>query len=1137
MKINTSSDHFLIKKSDFKDLFNIMKICLFLLFAFTLQLMATNTNAQDAIIELRSNSVTVSQLISEIEKQTDYLVVYSNREVNTSRTVSLKNKSDKVSEYLNQTFSGTDIGYDFEKNYIVLSKKTQQTASTITNLAQALQQQGKTVRGTVTDSSGEPVIGATIVVKDNPSQGTVTDIDGNFILSNLPENAVLQITYVGMKPKEANTAGRSTINVVLDTDVELLDEVVVVGYGTQRKSTLTGAVSSVQSEQINITPVGNITNALTGKLPGLITVQGTGLPGSDQAILNIRGFGSPLVIIDGVEANLTNLDPNQIESISILKDGSSAIYGSRAGNGVVLITTKRGVSQEPTITLNTSYTMQGVTNQARTLSSGQWTELQRESHLNAGLPESTAPYTAEEVAKYYAGDDPAYPSSDWYNFTFRDWAPQQNHNLSLRGGSERLKYMGYLGYQKQETMVKRNGGSYERFNLLSNIDAAITKSLALTIDLMAAYEIRKFPARGLGNWDGNAWQDLYSTRPWFPTTLPDATKNASGGIDVGSVALSTNMDVWGYNLNKPKDLRGTITLSYDVPFINGLTAKAFVNYIDTQDMGKWFQKPYQWYTYNYAADLYTLAGSLWTAAQGSESIYTFRRITQQYSLNYDRALGPHNLTALALLETIDDASKNFSASRRDYLTPSIEQLFAGSPATQTNNGSASEAGRASLIGRINYSYKDRYLLDLILRADATSRFIKSERWGYFPGVSLGWVLSQEEFMKNLSALEFLKLRASYGSSGYDNVGSFRYLTGYQISGLYQWGNNFTSGLESTGIANPNLTWEIMKLYNVGLDFSIMNRAIYGSLEAFYRTRTGIPGTRVISYPSTFGASLPTENLNSLNNRGFEFQLGTVKNTGDFTYDISANISWSRAKWDHYDEPEYEDPDQQRQNQISGQWTDRVFGYVSDGLFTSMDEISSLPYVYSTVGAGDNATLRPGDVKYLDVNNDNVLDWRDQVEIGKGNSPHWFFGLNGTLMYKGFDLVTLFQGAFGYTSSRKPYFSNIDYFFNERWTEVKNDPNATIPRPGGAGSNYWTSDYWHKSVFYIRLKNGALGYTFPKHLVEKIGVERIRLYISGTNLLTLSTLSKYYIDPEAPSGVSGRYYPQQRTISFGLNLDF
>ncbi|MDR1456404.1 MAG: SusC/RagA family TonB-linked outer membrane protein, partial [Tannerella sp.] len=838
----------------------------------------------------------------------------------------------------------------------------------------------------------------------------------------------------------------------------------------------------------------------------------------------------------GIEASLTDLDPNQIESVSILKDGAASIYGARAGNGVLLVTTKRGIVQKPTFTLNTSYTLQGVTDLARTQSSGQRTQVARESHLNAGLPEETAPYTAEAVENFFAGNNPAYPSSDWYSFVFRDWAPQQNHNLSVRGGSEKLKYLGFFGYQKQETMVKKNGGNYERFNVQSNIDAQITSRLILSVDMSAVYEDRQFAARLANGHNWFFWQDLYSTNPWFPTTLPDPTKLSSGGTDIGSVAMSSNMDIDGYRLSRDRDLRGSATLSYDIPFIEGLKARAFVNYRDWQQYVKSFTKPYEWYTYNYASDTYTLAGNFRTSAEDSESISFNRQLTQQYSLNYDHTFNnDHHVTALAMFESMDFAGNNFSAGRREFLTPEIEQMFVGSAASQTANGSASEWGRASVIGRINYSYKDRYLLETILRADASAKFPKDKRWGYFPGISLGWVISQEGFMQGVSAVEFLKLRASYGSSGNDGVGNFQYLNGYQLSRMYQWGDRFVNGLNVTGMANPLLTWEKMKVYNVGLDFAIPNRTLYGTAEAFYRTREGIPATRNTSLPSTFGATLPTENINSLNDRGFELSLGTAKSSRDFLYDVSFNIAWSRAKWDHYEEPDYEDPDQKRLEQKSGQWTDRTMGYVSDGLFTSQAEIDALPYEYTIVGGG-NTALRPGDVRLKDLNSDGLIDWKDQTEIGKGTVPHWTYGLNAMVAYRGFDLVALFQGAFGYSVSYGGTFGSTDTYYKLRWTEVNNNRDALVARPGGVYGG-GGSDYVVKSAAYLRLKNGSLGYTLPKQWTDKAGIEKLRLYVSGTNLFTLSTLSKYYLDPEAQSGNVNMYYPQQRTVSFGLSMNF
>ncbi|MDR1336572.1 MAG: TonB-dependent receptor [Tannerella sp.] len=996
----------------------------------------------------------------------------------------------------------------------------------------------KKVSGKVVDVSGESVAGANVMEKGTLN-GAVTDMDGNFSLNVQTDGAVLQVSYIGFVTQEITVGNQTALNITLREDAQALDEIVVVGYGTQRKSTLTGSVSAVKAEQLTIAPVGNVTNALAGKLPGLIAVQSSGMPGSDQASLNIRGFGGPLVIVDGLEASLTDLDQNQIESISILKDGAASIYGARAGNGVLLVTTKRGVVQKPTITLNTSYTMQGATNIARTQSSGEWAQIRRETHLNAGQPEETAPFSASDVEKYFAGNDPAYPSSDWFDFVFRDWAPQQNHNLSIRGGNEKLKYLGFFGYQKQETMVRKNGGDYSRFNVQSNIDAAITSRLTLSVDLSAAYEDSKFAARVTTPY---IWQDLYNTQPWYPTTLPDPTKLSAGGIDKGSVAMSSNMDIDGYSQSRNRDLRGGATLSYDVPFIEGLKAVAFVNYRDWQNYGKSFSKPYEWYTYHYETDTYTQAGSSRTAAEMSENVSFNRQLTQQYSLNYDRTFNrDHHVTALAMLESVDFSGNNFSAGRREFLTPAIEQMFAGSTASQTSNGSASEWGRASVISRVNYGYKDRYLLEAILRADASAKFPEGKRWGSFPGVSLGWVISQEDFMKNLSAVEFLKLRASYGSSGYDEVGNFLYLSGFNINRLYQWGDRFVNGLTATGMANPLLTWEKMSVYNGGVDFSIANRTLYGTAEGFYRTRNGIPATRNTSLPGTFGATLPTENLNSLNDRGFEVSLGTAKNTGDFMYDVSANISWSRAKWDHYEEPDYEDPDQQRLEQKSGQWTDRVMGYVSDGLFTSQAEIDALPYEYTIVGGG-NASLRPGDVRLKDMNGDGLLDWKDRQEIGKGTVPHWFYGLNGTAAYRGFDLVALFQGAFGYSINAggqnvtTDTYTRTDTYYKFRWTETNNRRDALFSRPGGVYSG-GDSDYILRPVAYVRLKNASLGYTLPGQWTDKAGIDRVRLYVSATNLFTLSTLSKYYLDPEMPNGSAFAYYPQQRTVSFGLSMNF
>ena len=641
------------------------------------------------------------------------------------------------------------------------------------------------------------LVGATVQIK-GANIATQTDANGSFTIS-APSNATLVITSVGYSPEEVRVGNRSTINVQLRSSASELGEVVVVGYGTQRKSTFTGAISSVQAEQLTIAPVSNVTNALSGKLPGLITKQTSGLPGSDGAALSIRYFGGALVIVDGVEGRLENLDAGQIENITILKDGAASIYGARAGNGVILVTTKRGNNQKPTITLNTSMTNQGVTKMLKPASSGQRSEMEREAWIQSGNPEATAPWKTEQIQKFYDGTDPAFPNTNWYKELIRDWAPQQQHNLSVRGGSEKIKYYGFLSYMNQETMIKTNGGNFQRYNMQSNIDAKITDDLSMQLDFAAISENNLSNTRGMGT-GGWMWQDYWSTLPYYPAHLPDPTKVPyANGAGTGGMHVTSNMAVSGYNKNITQPLKGTISLNYKIKAVKGLSAKAFVNYSKTYNTNKSFSRPVNLWTYEPTSKVYTLAGAYGTKASIGQSASNGNIFTQQYSLNYDNTFNKnHHITALALYESIDYANESITASRRDFLTPAIEQMFAGSVVGMSNNGSATEMGRKSYVGRLNYSYKDKYLLETIFRTDASAKFPSAKRWGYFPSVSLGWVISQEGFMKQFSKLDNLKLRASYGQSGNDAVGNFQYLAGLSVrSTLYPWSRPY---------AGLNLNW-------------------------------------------------------------------------------------------------------------------------------------------------------------------------------------------------------------------------------------------------------------------------------------------------------------------------------------------
>jgi TonB-linked SusC/RagA family outer membrane protein len=987
------------------------------------------------------------------------------------------------------------------------------------------------ITGTVLDATGETVIGANVMEKDTRNS-VVTDVNGNFSLT-VAENAVLQVFCLGYVTQEVAVGNRAQLQITLQESLQALDEVVVVGYGTQRKSTVTGAISSVNSEKLNVAPLTNLTTTLAGQLPGLGSMQSSGKPGADGATLRIRGFDSALIIVDGVESSMSHLDPSQVESITILKDGSASIYGARAGNGVILVTTKRGITSKPMITLNSSVTLQGSLRIYPALNAGQRAEWEREAALHAG---TTPPYSETEVEKFYAGTDPNYQSYDWFDATIRRWAPQQNHNVTVRGGSEKIKYFGYFGYNKQETMVRNDGGDFTRYNLQSNVDAKITNRLTASADLSLIQRRDYFP---VGSFNQYFWDVLYRTYAQYPLTLPDPDKLSWGGIEEGSALFMSSTKQLGYSDNKDTYIRATGSLNYDFKYVKGLSAKALFSYNYHGNWGKTFARQKDFYTYNWDTDTYTFMrknNGITSEDIGSSLNSDF---TQQYSLTYENVFhADHYVKALVLCEAINSFNHGFWTGRSGFETYTLEHMSGGDPTTATNSESISEMGRVSWIGRFNYGYKSRYLLEVILRADASAKFHSDHRWGYFPSVSLGWMISEESFMKKIPALDNMKLRASMGQTGYDNIGNFGYLSTYGYYGGYMTDGTLTSGLYSSGMSDENYTWERMSIYNAGLDFSFLKRKIYGTLEAFYRLRDNILGSRANSLPTTIGTSLPLENINSISTRGFEIQLGSAGSINDFSYDVSGNISWARSKYEKYDEPEYTDEDDIRLNKITSRWTDVRFGFIAEGLFTSQEEIDALPYTYGHLNG--NASLRPGDVRYKDLNGDGVLNWRDRDVIGKGSFPQWSYGINISLRYKNFDCSMLFQGAFGYSSAVVVGNLKTSYAFEHRWSETNNDPNAIVPRLGSVVwgmSNNQVSTYNNHDVSYIRLKNASLGYELPKSILSKIKIEKVRVYIAGTNLLTFSTISKYGYDPEAVSGDAAGYYPQQCTLSAGINISF
>ena len=1092
-------------------------------------LLVSSSIAAISQISLTMKNRPVREVIKEIEKVSDYRFFYNDELSDLNKIISIDVKNGDIKDIMELIARQAAVSYVLKANHqVVLSLATVNQQKDVVKIT-----------GKVIDDQGEGVIGANVMEKGT-TNGTITNMDGEFSLE-VPNKATLQISYIGFNTQEIPVNGQKSFTIRMTEDTQSLDEVVVVGYGTQKKLNVTGAVATLKNEELVKSPVASTTNALVGRLPGLIAKQKSGQPGFDAADINIRSFGSALVIVDGVEQSFNNIDANEIESVSILKDASAAIYGARAGNGVILVTTKRGQSGKPNISFNGTLTSQSYTNFPEPVNAGQYATLFREAQINSGIPENQTKFSEEDIAKYFAGNDPQYPSTNWYDEIMKKSALQQQYNLTIRGGTDVVKYYTFLGYLSQDGMFKGGNTGYRRFNVRSNLDVNLTSDLTFSLDLSAIKDdVRQSNRPASEEW---FWMDFFDSTPTSHASFPDPTKVPHIGPGPFNAIINTHEDLGGYDKTYKNTLNGAFTVNYKVHPVPGLSAKLKLNYQQVSyDRKNWTKQNDIW-DYDYATDTYTLYGKSMPTSLKQE-FHKNQVITGQFSLNYDRVINKdHAINGLALVEIIDYNNGNFSAYRENYVTSAIDQLFAGGTINQQANGSASVSGRASFVARANYAYQGKYLLEATARYDGSPNFPKDKRWGFFPSLSAGWRMSEEAFIKNnLTWIDNLKLRAGVSQTGFDSVGAFQYLTGYKFEGYNVLGGKEVPGLTTTGIANTNISWETMTLYNVGLDLSVLNNKLYSEIDVFYRKRDDMLGTRVVSLPNTFGATLPSENINSQSTRGFEVLIGHRGNFGEFSYDISGNVSWSRSKWIHYDEPDYTDPDDIRLKKKSGQWIDVYNAYKSDGLFTSQEEIDNLGYDMDGMG---NTSLRPGDIKILDLNNDGEVDWRDASTIGSGGTPHIIYGINLNMKYKGFDLSVFAQGAADYYVQLHSGNINIDgvrtpfkVIWNERWTPENNDRNAIIPRQKiGQTTNNWNSDYWYKNASYLRLKNLTLGYTFDKGLIRNLRMENLRLFVVGTNLFAINPLRKYGLDPETPDATRGWSYPVTKSVSLGLNVTF
>ena len=1023
--------------------------------------------------------------------------------------------------------------------------------------------QNHQIKGRITDEEGNGLPGATIIIKET-TIGTISDINGDFSLFAFKDTTLI-ISFSGYKREEINVNGKSTIDIQLTPDIETLKEVVVVGYGSQEKINITGSVATINQEKLISVPVANTSNLIAGKLPGVMTRQNSGLPGGENTQIRIRGFSeAPLVLVDGVQMDFSRVDQNDIASISVLKDASAAVYGARAGNGVILVTTKRGEEGAPKISFSSSYTSQSATAFLEHVTPSQYVELVREANFN-DFSDANATFTENDI-KNYEEKIAGYEGGDWINQLIKNNAPMQQYNFNVSGGSNNVKYFSSFGFIDQESFFRSRDFDYKRYSIRSNIDIDLNSNLSLGVDLSYRQDIRKRPAK---NALSDIWIDLSTAQPIFPTSLPEGVVIPDPSKPFVSYSGSTtgnrnplarsSRNIYGTYDRFDNMFRSKIGLIYKIPGIDGLILSANMNIQILDRAEKSFRNPYNVYRYNVSNETTSLEGVGNGVSSVSESQFKRTMLYPLVSAQYKKKIGTHNIDVLLLAEQTRRNYSRFSATRKNLFTTSIPELFIGSENEQTNDGySGSDIGRKSLVGRINYRFKNRYLFESTIRADGNVLFSPSNRWGYFPSFSFGWIVSEEPFFSNGENIS-LKLRTSYSQMGDDTangINGFDYLAGYQSQNIYLFGqNNASTTIRTLGEVNPFLSWEIITMYNLGVESSFLQGRLQLELDYFYRERENILSIDQKSVASEGGFNLPLTNINKSDDRGLELSAVFQQNIGKFRIELAPNIGIGKEKFIvRNDLEKFSDPDYIRIYGREGQWVNRRFGYISDGIFMSQEEINN----HSVIQDGNgNLTLRPGDIKYRDLDQNDTINFRDQDVIGyASNMPEVTYGMGISVNYKNFQLSTTLQGASKFSiyinGPAATMFSNgsipLAYHYDYAWQphpdnpNININPNAILPAASLSANinNSKISDFWLRDVRYLRIKNINLSYNIPEKVFSKIGLKSTQIYLSSENLISWTNLGIYKntFDPEFDPGTQAtRRYPITRSYTVGLRILF
>ena len=1117
MKNNTLSGRYCFKNPRFKQIFRIMRISTFLLMVCVFCSYAGNAHSQNAKVSIRMNNVKLDKILNEIENQTDYLFIYNNQ-VDINKITSVKVKNEAVAQVLDRILSGTGINYELEGTHIIL------TTEAIKDLH--AQQQAKTVTGTVTDVSGEPIIGANIRIKGTTT-GTITDIDGNFSIKAEPQS-VIEVSYIGYLTQETVINNQKSIRFLLKEDTKTLDEVVVIGYGVQKKADLTGSVANINTEKLNTQSNANIGQALQGKIAGVDIVSQGGALGSGTRIM-VRGIGtlnnaSPLYIVDGMYMNsIDHINPNDIASIDVLKDASSAaIYGSRAANGVIIVTTKEGSNTEvkPIIDLSVNLGISTASKFLDMLDAKGWAEVTTIARQAIGKP-------ALDMATDLANK----PDNDWQDIMFRP-ALMQNYNLSVKGGGKYSTYYTGLGYFNQDGIVK--GTNYQRYNIQSKNDykrgifsAGTNLIISFSHDKPLHQELR-------GGMIGTILQSVPTLEKY------DDTREGGYGGTYGDVVniphplaiIDDNiMDRYNENVKIFANLYAQIELFKGLKYKLNLTPdfsfERYKNYLNKYDFG--------------------LATN--SITQLTERQRRRRNILVENLLTFDRTFGEHKISALAGYTYQDSRFRHIQAYG-EGLPQGLEEIDAATT-NRSNEGNSWRSVLTSILGRVFYSYQNKYLFTATIRRDGSSKFGKNNRYGYFPSFSLGWNVAEEKFMENVHWLDQLKLRGGYGVLGNQEIDNYQYSSTITTGINYPDGNGgLLQGAFPKNFANPDIKWEETAMTNVGIDFMAFNNRL--SLTADYYVKNTKDILLTVPIPiSSGGANDPIRNAGKIRNNGFEFNLGWMDQPNpDISYGINLIGSFNKNKVIAMgSESGSIKGGSTNQNittsetkagyPIGGYWLISTAGY-----FNSQEEVDA----YAKDGKKIQPAAEPGDIKFVDANNDGVINDDDRVFQGSP-FPDFTFALNGNMRYKNFDLSIGLQGVLGnkiYNATRQTLEdvtkgSNFLASCLDYWTPE--NKNASHPRLTWDDPNRNTraeSDRYLENGSYLRLRSVQLGYTFPQTWF-KGAIQHARVYINAENLFTITSYSGYSPDVNADNanyrGFDNFIYPTNRTFMLGLNVTF